>query len=139
MGELAHYVCRPLASPQPRILVVDDDSAIRVLLTTILKRNGFAVDVARNGEEAIEMIVAMSYAVIMLDLMMPRLDGLEVIDYLDRAAVDLPERCVIVLTAAAGKDLKRLDGHRVFRVLRKPFDLSELIAVVTECVAARAN
>jgi two-component system response regulator MprA len=129
----------PPGGLQPRILVVDDDSAIRVLLTTVLRRNGFEVDVARNGEEALEMIVAMSYAVILLDLMMPICDGLEVIQYLDRAGDSLPQRCIIVLTAAAGKDLARLDSKRVFRVLRKPFDLSELMTAVTECLTARAR
>jgi DNA-binding response OmpR family regulator len=138
MGALAHDVY-PLACPQPRILVVDDDNAIRVLLTTVLKRNGFAVDVARNGDEAVEMVVQRSYAVILLDLMMPRLDGIEVIEYLDRSAAGLSAHCVIVLTAAAGRDLARLDGRRVFRVLRKPFDLSELIAEVSECVETQAN
>jgi two-component system response regulator MprA len=138
MGELAR-VAYPPVSLQPRVLVVDDDGAIRILLTTILRRNGFDVDIARDGQEALEMVASMHYGVILLDLMMPRLDGLDVLEYLDGNEGDSPKRCVIVLTAAAGKDLSRLDGQRVFRVLRKPFDMSELMTTVRECIAASAR
>ena len=113
---------------------MDDDKAIRTLLTTVLKRKGFWVETARNGEEAIEIIAGMKFAAIVLDLMMPRVDGFEVIDYLERSEPDRLKHCVIVLTAVANRDLVKLDGRRVFRILRKPFDLEELINVVTECV-----
>jgi two-component system response regulator MprA len=127
------------AGPRPRLLVVDDDKAIRSLLTTVLSRKGYSVEIARNGEEAIEIIAENSFAAILLDLMMPKVDGFEVIEHMARTIPEQLRRCVIVLTAVASKDLKKLDGSRVFRVLRKPFDLNELLSVVGECIERNAD
>jgi CheY-like chemotaxis protein len=128
----------PDASHPPRVLVVDDDSAIRTLVTTVLVRNGYSVETARNGEEAIQTIVGGGFDAIILDLMMPKLDGFEVIDHLERAGdSERLKRCVIVLTAVSEKDLRKLDDSRVFRVIRKPFDLAELVGVVSECIASQ--
>ena len=66
--------------------------------------------------------------------MMPIVDGFEVITHLERVAPHCLKHCVIVLTAASTKDLGKLDGKKVFRVIRKPFDLDDLLEVVTECV-----
>ena len=122
------------AVSQPRVLVVDDDVAIRTLLETVLARNGYSVESVRNGEEAIESMDGNRFDAIILDLMMPKVDGFEVIEYLDRTDPERLKRCVIVLTAVASKDLRKLDGSRVFRVIRKPFDLNELVGAVAECV-----
>jgi CheY-like chemotaxis protein len=123
------------ASHPPRVLVVDDDASIRRLVTTVLIRVGYRVETARNGEEAIETIVGSEFEAIILDLMMPKVDGFEVIERLERmGGSERLKRCVIVLTAVSEKDLRKLDGSRVFRVIRKPFDLAELVAAVSECV-----
>lgn len=121
-------------SPARRILIVDDDKAIRVLLTAILTRSGFRVDTARDGSEAIAMIGTTGFAAIVLDLMMPNVDGFEVIEHLRSTSPDSLRASVIVLSAASSKDLRRVDGDGVFRVIRKPFDLRELVTAVTECV-----
>jgi len=118
---------------------VDDDKAIRSLITAVLSRKGYSVETARNGEEALEVIAGKTFEVIILDLMMPKVDGFEVIEHLTRTAPEQLKRCVIVLTAVASKDLRKLDGSRVFRVLRKPFDLDELLSVVTDCVEGNAG
>jgi len=131
-------VLRSHASQTPRILVVDDDKAIRSLLTAVLSRKGYSVETARNGEEALEVIAGKTFEAIILDLMMPKVDGFEVIEHLARTAPEQLKRCVIVLTAVASKDLRKLDGSRVFRVLRKPFDLDELLSVVTDCIEGNA-
>jgi CheY-like chemotaxis protein len=122
----------------PSVLVVDDDRAIITLLTAVLKRKGFMIDTARNGEEAIATIAAKRFEAIILDLMMPKVDGFEVLEHLERTSPGMPEECVIVLTALANKDLRKLDGHKVFRVIRKPFDLEELVTAVAECVERSA-
>jgi DNA-binding response OmpR family regulator len=116
------------------VLIADDDKAVTKLLTAILTRNGFSVEVVQNGEEAIALLDTTSFEAIVLDLMMPRVDGFEVIAHLERTAPDRLSREVIVLTAVSARDLRKLDGRRVFRVLRKPFDLGELVAAVTSCV-----
>jgi len=56
-------------------LVVDDDAAIRILISRILSRHGFRVDAAADGAEAIEELLQHDYALVTLDLMMPRIDG----------------------------------------------------------------
>lgn len=81
-----------------RILVVDDDDAIRALLFTILRRRGFKVDSARSGREAMERCARCRYSVMLLDLMMPQMDGFEVLNVM--AKMPQGERpVVIVLTA----------------------------------------
>ncbi len=127
-----------VGSHPPRVLVVDDDNAIRTLVTTVLRRNGYSVETARNGEEAIQTIAGGGLDAIILDLMMPKLDGFEVIDHLERTwDSERLKRSVIVLTAVSEKDLRKLDDRRVFRVIRKPFDLAELLLAVSECIASQ--
>ena len=139
MPETPGDVLRSHASQTPRLLVVDDDKAIRSLLTAVLSRKGYSVETARNGEEALEVIAVKTFEAIILDLMMPKVDGFEVIEHLARTAPEQLKRHVIVLTAVASKDLRKLDGSRVFRVLRKPFDLDELLSVVTDCIEGNAG
>jgi CheY-like chemotaxis protein len=139
VSETPGDVLRSHASQTPRLLVVDDDKAIRSLLTAVLSRKGYSVETARNGQEAIEVIAGKKFEAIILDLMMPKVDGFEVIEHLARTAPEQLKRCVIVLTAVASKDLRKLDGTRVFRVIRKPFDLGELMSAVSECLENSAD
>ncbi len=126
----------PLDEP-PRLLIVDDDHAVRALLVTVLKREGYAIDAVRNGAEAIEKIATSEYAAILLDLMMPVVDGYEIISYLERTAPKTLSACVIVLTAVSNAELRRLEGKPIFRIIRKPFDIDELASAVAECVRGR--
>jgi CheY-like chemotaxis protein len=109
------------------------------LLATILTRKGYSVEKAQNGEEGIRVITEREFNAIVLDLMMPKVDGFEVIEHLDRTVPEKLRRCVIILTAAANRDLRKLDESKVFRVLRKPFDLDEMVATVAECVEEPAR
>ncbi len=65
-----------------RVLVADDDRSIRQLVSTIVRRESFTVDSAADGLEAIENLKQHAYAVLLLDLMMPRMDGFGVIEWL---------------------------------------------------------
>lgn len=120
------------------ILVVDDDEMIRNLVATVLRRHGFEVDRAVDGLEALERVKENRYAVILLDLMMPRLDGLA---FLDRVREEIPRErypMVLVMSAASDALLRQLDPALVQGIIRKPFDISELAAIVSEC-AERAR
>lgn len=114
------------------VLVVDDDHSIRRLIRTLLTRAGFESEEAQNGDEALRMMKAHSYRIILLDLMMPVVNGFEVLEWLEEHS---PEhlQCVIVTTAAADRDISRLRRDAVFSVLRKPFDLAELVETVSRC------
>ena len=118
---------------EKRILVVDDDDAIRALVRTVVRRRGFAVDAARNGLDALEQIQARRYAMIVLDLMMPLMSGYELLEHLARLPVD--ERpCVLVLTA--GLEPRILNTELVVGTIHKPFDLNLLLDTITACLTA---
>jgi DNA-binding response OmpR family regulator len=119
----------------PRILVVDDEPAIRALVAKIIERAGFAVDLAANGAEAIEKLAQRSYAVLIVDLMMPQVDGYAVVEHLARRGGQRP--AVIVITACDSAAIRRLDGSLVHSVVRKPFDIEVLSGLIT--AAAKMN
>jgi DNA-binding response OmpR family regulator len=115
-----------------RILVVDDDDAIRALLQTVLRRRGFLVDGARNGVEALEQMAANACALVVLDLMMPRMSGYELLDHLSRQSIMSRPR-VLVLTAGMDTRLIPADfiTDLVIGTVHKPFDIEMLIDIVT--------
>ena len=117
-----------------RILVVDDDDAIRSLLFIILRRRGFHVDTARNGEEALEHSRRCRYALMVLDLMMPRLSGYEV---LDRMAEEPRDARPLIVVLTAGNEPRNLDPGLVAGTVRKPFDIEMLVDMIAGCIAAR--
>ncbi len=123
----------PQEDPPHRILVADDDQSIRQLVSTIIKREGFTTDTAIDGLEAIQLIEQHDYTVILLDLMMPRLDGFGVIDWLKKNP-PLNKPIVIVITAYADQRFKEVDPQLVAGVLRKPFEVAELGNIVRACV-----
>jgi DNA-binding response OmpR family regulator len=115
-----------------RILVVDDDEAIRTLLFTVLRRRGYAVDVARNGAEAIEAMQRCRYAVALVDLMMPVKSGWDVIDWMGTCPKsDRP--LAIVLTA--GTTVREMSQDVVAGTVRKPFDVELLLDMVAACAS----
>ena len=113
------------------ILVVDDDDAIRMMVERVLRREHFEVEGARDGFEAIEKLTRNDYGTILLDLMMPRVDGHGVLRFLEQHPA--PAR-VIVMTANTQGGSEAADSKPVFRVLSKPFDIKQLISHVRECV-----
>lgn len=109
-----------------RILVVDDDRAVRESLRRSLSFNGYSVSLATDGVEALEAITADRPDAIVLDVMMPRLDGLEVCRQLRSTGDDLP---ILVLTArdSVSERVAGLDAG-ADDYLPKPFALEELLA-----------
>ncbi|HJQ40215.1 MAG TPA: response regulator [Thermoanaerobaculia bacterium] len=116
---------------KPKVLVVDDDDAIRTMVERVLKREQFEVDGARDGFEAIEKLTHNDYATVLLDLMMPRVDGHGVLRYLETER-KAPRPWVIVMTANLQSAHETKDAKPVFRVLSKPFDIGQLVTHVRE-------
>ena len=116
----------------PRVLVADDDHSIRQLVCTIVKRERIAVDCVSDGAQAIEHLQHHEYAVVLLDLMMPRVDGFGVIQYLKEHPPAV-KPVVLVITAYADQKFKDVDPDIVAGVLRKPFEVADLGAVVRQC------
>lgn len=113
-------------APKPRVLVVDDDKAVRESLRRSLEFNGYDVALAADGAEALAGIAAAAPDVVVMDVMMPRLDGIEATRALRKAGNDLP---ILVLTArdAVGDRVEGLDAG-ADDYLTKPFALQELLA-----------
>ena len=115
-----------------RVLVADDDLALQVLLNVILSRAGFSVEFASDGREALQKIDGDSYDVVMLDLILPEVSGIEI---LDRLQSEKPDRLhkVIVLTGASLGIIDKVDTSRIHALVRKPFDIGDVIRLTAEC------
>lgn len=105
-----------------RALVVEDDPAIRRLVEKLLQRRGIVIDTAHDGKQAIEKIAGGEFSVVILDLMLPEVNGYEVIAYIKSRGLRLP---VVVVSAVSQQALSRLDQDIVKLVISKPFDVNE--------------
>jgi len=123
-----------MMGPKGRVLVVDDEAAIRALVAKIVERAGYPVDTARDGAEAIEKLGEAEYAVIVLDLMMPNIDGYGLIRHLKAQPGTKP--AVIVVSAGDSAALRQLDGALVHSIVRKPFDIDVLGDLVAAAAAS---
>jgi len=120
------------------VLLVEDDPALARLLQTLVVREHMAVDVVTRGDDALKAIETGRYHAIVLDLMLPVMNGFEVMRHLSARRPDLLSR-IIVLTAVSQP---QLDGfpfaHAIWRLMRKPFEVPEFIRTIRECVATHA-
>lgn len=126
MSELASGTARP------SVLLVEDDDAIRLLIVRLLRRASYDVTEVPDGTAAIRQLQAVPYDAVILDLMMPRANGFEVLAYMREHLT--PRKCVVIISAAAERTIKMVDPSLVVAVLRKPFDLQELLMAVEACV-----
>lgn len=111
---------------KPRALVVDDDEPIRALLVNLVERLDFAVDSASDGAEAIARLDDDGYDVVLLDLMMPRVDGWAVLDHMNLVDPDSLRHTIVASAVPLGEIARRMTVP-VFTVHPKPFDMSRLI------------
>ena len=111
--------------PGADVLVVDDEAHIRDILSEALTAEGLSVDTARNGHEALQRISSGRYRLVLLDVVMPRLDGLSVLRALVAKRPGLP---VIVLTGLAGQAEMRQIAEIGAVCLTKPFQMDEILA-----------
>jgi DNA-binding response OmpR family regulator len=125
-----------LIEDSKKVLIVDDDEGIRVMVERVLRREHFEVDTARDGFEAIEKLAHNDYKAILLDLMMPRVDGLDVLRFLQEQRPDL-EPAVIVMTADSPRAAEAAKLRNASRFLTKPFDLGDLLAEIRGSARSR--
>ena len=111
-----------------KLLVVDDDTDIRELLEFDLSQSGYDVDTAKDGLEGLQKAISNNYDLVLLDVMMPKMNGVEVLRKLRAEGVKTP---VMMLTAKAEKD-DRITGFNAGAddYLPKPFEPDELICRV---------
>ena len=120
--------------PRPRILIADDDPSIRRMLTLSLRNDGYRTADACDGGEALEAMRAGQTDLVLLDLMMPKVTGWDVLA--ERAAApELRKIPVIVITAERGDGLTKICSDGACSLLPKPFELAALRALVKSCLA----
>ena len=120
----------------PKVLVVEDDDAIRALLVAALRREPFDIHSAVNGAEALTLVRASEYAVILLDLMMPAVNGVEFLQAFHEMAPK-SRTVVFVMTAFDDAMVRHLAPNLVHGIVRKPFDVPQLVAMVREVALTR--
>jgi CheY-like chemotaxis protein len=119
-----------MSAEEKRILIADDDPVILRLIQVNLELEGYEVLTANNGQEAVDMATAEHPDLVILDIMMPRLDGYQACEML-KSAEATKEIPVIFLSAKAQQgDIEKGQSFGVAAYLTKPFDPSELIEVV---------
>ena len=117
---------------EPLVLVADDDEDILLLVTTRLRRDGFDIISARSGDEALVLVRERRPALAVLDIGMPGLDGVQVLEQI-RADDDLRAMLVVLLTAKAQEsDVRRGFDAGADAYVKKPFSPADLSARVRE-------
>lgn len=127
-------MCREVEEQMEHILVVEDEQAIAKLLETALKLQGYHVDYALSGKIGADMLEKKPYDLVLLDIMLPEIDGYELFDYIKQ--FDTP---VIFITAKSSLE-DRVKGLHMgaYDYIVKPFEIAELLARV-ENVFRRRN
>jgi len=119
------------AQPRYRALVADDDPATRYILGSVLSRHQIAFDEAENGADAVKLLKNNEYGIVFIDLLMPRIDGWGVIDYLrSRRAGRIPR--LFVVTGVQNQKLSTADQDVVSGLLYKPIDVGQVEKLVAQ-------
>lgn len=111
----------------PQVLVVDDDEGIRTTVAEILRSEGYEVDEAEDGDVALEKLSRNDVGVLLLDIRMPRVDGIEVLE-----ALDEPPVVLLVSAFTVTDEIRTRTEGKVFEYLRKPVAPDRLIRVVKD-------
>lgn len=115
--------------PVKRVLVIDDDASIRELMTRMLKREGFSVHTASSGEQGLEMAMQIKPSVILLDVMLPRMDGWAVLTKI-KSTPELAEIPVVMQSILDEANKGFMLGAREY--LTKPIDRKRVLSVISK-------
>jgi diguanylate cyclase (GGDEF)-like protein/putative nucleotidyltransferase with HDIG domain len=120
-----------------RVLIVDDEAEIRRLLVDLLSRPGWRIDLASNGQEALDLVHHHDYDVVISDVLMPQLDGM---DLLQRVHLIRPKARVILVTGVGTTNwVKQALRLGAFDYVEKPFDLSAFRELVESAIQAKTR
>ena len=121
----------------PKVLVVDDDAAVRDLVAAMLETGGYEVSIASNGREALSMLADGGFEVIITDLVMPEQEGIETIKLIRR---DYPLVKVIAMSGAFGGDYLRIAGYLgAHGTIAKPLRIQTVLDTVESVLQADAE
>lgn len=116
-----------------KILLADDEASIRGLLADVLSMVGFKVTLAKDGQESLEQMQEHRFDLLITDINMPRLDGIELLKRMKRAG--RTERVIVMSGNAEEQDFTEADMPPVFTHLHKPFQIHNFLDVVTSALA----
>lgn len=125
----------PLLKRKTRLLLLDDDPAMQRLISALLRRAGYRVDVVSAGTPAIEKLDKVEYGALLLDLMTPTDGGMTVIRHLKKNRPELLRR--VLLVTASPESLLKSVAPDVAAVVQKPFDADQLLKTVERVVTQR--
>ncbi|MCM8771245.1 MAG: response regulator [Candidatus Omnitrophica bacterium] len=114
-----------------KILVVDDEEVMRSLFTDLLSERGFKVSVANNGKEAIELIKETFFQVVILDMHMPLMNGVET---LRTIRVMSPKTSIVMTDSFPDKFAEEALKEGAISCIHKPFNIQEVIEVVNKAI-----
>jgi two-component system nitrogen regulation response regulator GlnG len=118
-----------------RILVADDEESMRWVLSKALRKKGYSVDLAADGNQALMLVREQSYDLVIVDIKMPGMSGL---DFLDKARELRPDLLAVVMTADAGmKNAVEAMKRGAYDYITKPFDLEVIDAIIEKVSRAR--
>ena len=117
-----------------KILVVDDDKTTRHVLRTILTKAGFSTSVAKDGVEALKALRSARFDVLLLDVWMPRMNGLELLAQL--RAIEARPRVIVMTSDDAPETLLKAVREQAFTYVHKPVDPLQLVQTVREVLVA---
>lgn len=124
-----------MAAEEKRILIADDDPVILRLIQVNLELEGYEVITANNGQEAVDTAMAEHPDLVILDIMMPRLDGYQACEQLKASDVTKQIPVIFLSAKAQQGDIEKGQSFGVAAYLTKPFDPSELLEVVEKHVS----
>jgi DNA-binding NtrC family response regulator len=119
----------------PRVLIADDEKNLRTLMSEVMRRQGYAVETAENGEEAVAKVRELDFDVVLLDVKMPRMDGLTALREIRTIS---PNTIVVMMTAFENREVA-LESirHGAYDFFNKPFELEEIRVVVRRAIEKR--
>ena len=104
-----------------------------MLIPALLAERHWEILQASDGAEAIEQVAATEFDVIVLDLLMPNVDGFEVLDHLRARHPHLLKRTIVLSGLAGQKSVADLSEEEIFKVMRKPFRMKDLVTIILLC------
>ena len=117
------------------VLVIDDEEIMREILQTLLEREGYGVRIAASGQEGLDLARALPFDAVIVDVMMPGIDGLQVLEELKKQDDNLP---VLMITAFASMDTAiKAMKLGAFDYITKPFKNDEVLVVLRNALAQR--
>jgi len=119
-----------MSASDARVLIIENNDALRIMLFTILRHQPLAVDTATNAEEALEKVNTCDYALILVDMNLPESDGPV---FIRRFRQERPEATTFVIAVRDPKQDVTIDPDVVSAVLNKPLEIDTLADVVREC------